>query len=415
MPFIVKFARLNRQTLLFPLALVLFEFAVYIGNDMAQPAMLFATREFGVSMSWVPISMTAYLVGGASLSWFTGPLSDRVGRRPVLLGGVLFFLLSCLATYFVFSIEAFIALRVLQGLGLCFIGSVGYAVVQETFDEINAVKVTALMANVALIAPMVGPLAGAALAGMAPWRTCFLVIAAISLVSLIGLWKKMPETVNPDTGKPPYSQIIHDYIALFSQARFVHSSLSMALISMALIGWIAMSPVLLVNDFGLTLFDYGLWQLPVFLSLVAGNVVVFFIADRWPLGHSILIGFWPMLMGMVVAFTGLFVHLRSPLFLVTGISLMAFAEGLSISVLYRFALMSSEKAKGIVSAGMSMLAMVCYALGIEITRVAYVAWGLNGFTLSVIALGCCYILITRPRIHAEMTLRSSTEFSTAPD
>jgi len=168
-----------------------------------------------------------------------------------------------------------------------------------------------------------------------------------------------------------------------------------------------MSPVLLVNDFGLSLLEYGLWQLPVFLSLVAGNLVVFFIAHRWPLGHSILVGFWPMALGMLVAFLGLFVHQDSPIFLITGISLMAFAEGLSISVLYRFALMSSEKAKGIVSAGMSILAMTCYALGIEITRLAYVAWGLNGFTLAVIGLGCCFIFITRPRIHSEMTIRAN--------
>jgi DHA1 family multidrug/chloramphenicol efflux transport protein-like MFS transporter len=68
------------------------------------------------------------------------------------LFGVAFFMLSCLATYLVHSIEGFIALRVVQGMGLCFINAVGYAAVQEAFEETAAVKVTALMANVALIA-----------------------------------------------------------------------------------------------------------------------------------------------------------------------------------------------------------------------------------------------------------------------
>ncbi|MET3106179.1 DHA1 family multidrug/chloramphenicol efflux transport protein-like MFS transporter [Oxalobacteraceae bacterium GrIS 2.11] len=411
MPFTTKITQLNRSTLLFPLALVLFEFAVYIGNDMAQPAMLMVTQEFGVSISWVPLSMTAYLVGGASLSWFTGPLSDRVGRRPVLLGGVLFFILTCLATYLVHSIEAFTVLRILQGIGLCFIGSVGYATVQETFDEVNAVKVTALMANVALIAPMAGPLAGAALIGVAPWRSCFLFIAAISLLALIGLWKKMPETVSPHTDKEPYSQIIHDYISLFAEKRFVLSALSMALISLPLIGWIAMSPVLLVEDFGLSLLEYGLWQLPIFGSLVLGNLFVFFIAGRWTMGRSVLIGFWPMLAGMVCALLGLFVPMHSPIFLVTGISLIAFAEGLSLAVLYRFALMSSSHAKGIVASGTSILAMVGYALGIEITRLAYVAWERSGFTLAMIGFTCCFILVSRPRIRDEMRLRAMQPIS----
>ncbi len=406
MPFTTKITSLNRYTLLFPLALVLFEFAVYIGNDMAQPAMLLVTKEFGVGTAWVPMSMTAYLIGGASLSWFTGPLSDRVGRRPVLLGGVLYFLLTCLATYFVGSIEAFIGLRVLQGIGLCFIGSVGYAAVQESFDEIRAVKVTALMANVALIAPMAGPLAGAALVGIAPWRSCFLFIAAISLLSLIGLCYNMPETVSPHTEKEPYSQIIHDYISLFGQLRFIRSALAMAFISMALIGWIAMSPVLLVQDFGCSLLEYGLWQLPVFGSLVVGNILVFLIAERWPLGRTVLICYWPMSAGMLCTLLGLIIPQHTPVFIVAGISLIAFAEGLSMAVLYRFALMSSDHAKGIVAAGLSMLAMTCYALGIEVTRMAHVAWGVTGFIWAMVAMTCCFMLVSRSSVLGEMQIRA---------
>lgn len=401
MPLTEKITALNRRTLLFPLALVLFEFAVYIGNDMAQPAMLMVTREFGVSAAWTPVSMTAYLLGGASLAWFTGPLSDRVGRRPVMLGGVLYFLLTCLATYFVHSIEAFIALRVLQGIGLCFIGSVGYATVQESFEEVSAVRVTALMANVALIAPMVGPLAGATLVNLAPWRSCFLFIATIALIALIGLWLRMPETVRAHTAKAPYSQILHDYLGLFAERRFVRAALSMALISMSLIGWIAMSPVLLVEQFGCDLTGYGLWQVPVFGALIVGNLLVFAIAGRWQLGRSVLIGYWPMAAGMLCTLVTL-LHPSSPVFIVLGVSLMAFAEGLSIAVLYRFAMTASTHAKGTVAAGLAMLAMICYAIGTEITRIAEVGWGVAGFVWAMALMPVAYLLVSRGSVRHEM-------------
>ena len=402
-----KITQLNRNTLLFPLALVLFEFAVYIANDMAQPAMLMVTQEFGVSASWVPMSMTAFLIGGAGLSWLTGPLSDRIGRRKVLLGGVLYFLLACLATYFVHTIETFMALRVLQGIGLCFINAVGYATVQEAFDEKNAIKVTALMANVALLAPMAGPLAGAALIQLAPWRSCFLFIASISFIALIGLWRKMPETVNLATPKPPFSALFKDYVQLFTHGRFVLAALSVSFISLPLIGWIAMSPVLLVNDFGLSLMEYGLWQLPIFGSLVVGNLILIRLTDRWPLGRSVLLSFWFIGLGLIIALLGLVLPFKSPVFLVGGISLTAFAEGLAMAVLNRFTLMASPMPKGIVAAGMSMLAMACFALGIELMRLAYIAWGLNGFTLALVALSCCYIALCRPRIKHEMQLRAA--------
>ena len=64
---------LNRITLMFPLALVLFEFSVYIGNDLIQPAMLAITEQFGVSATWAPSSMSFYLLGGASVAWLLGP------------------------------------------------------------------------------------------------------------------------------------------------------------------------------------------------------------------------------------------------------------------------------------------------------------------------------------------------------
>ena len=72
--------RLGRQALLFPLCLVLYEFATYIGNDMIQPGMLSVVEEFGVGNEWVPTSMTAYLAGGMFLQWLLGPPSGHADR-----------------------------------------------------------------------------------------------------------------------------------------------------------------------------------------------------------------------------------------------------------------------------------------------------------------------------------------------
>ena len=146
---------------MFPLALVLFEFSVYIGNDLIQPAMLAITEQFGVSATWVPSSMSFYLLGGASVAWLLGPLSDRLGRKKVLLAGVAFFTICCLLILLTQNIQQFLTLRFLQGIGLTVISAVGYAAIQETFEERDAIKVMALMANISLLAPLLGPVLGA--------------------------------------------------------------------------------------------------------------------------------------------------------------------------------------------------------------------------------------------------------------
>ena len=401
-----KISTLTGATLLFPIALVLFEFAVYIANDMVQPAMLLVTQEFGVGNAWVPVSMTAFTLGGAMLTWLTGPWSDRAGRRPVMLAGASFFILTCLATYAAHQIESFLLLRILQGTGLCFIASVGYAVIQEAYEEKTAVQVTALMGNVGLLAPMIGPLAGAALISVAPWRSSFLIIAVIALLALIGLWRTMPETVDPDSEKTPFSTIIHEYIALFSNGHFVISAVCIPILCIPLVGWIAISPVILVDDMHLSMLAYGLWQLPVFGCIVLGNLFVAFVAKRWPLGRTVLIGVWPILLGVLIIIAGLVFDDNTPIYIVTGISLISFALGLSYSVLYRFTLMSSELPKGIVSAGISLLALGLQAAGIEVMRIAYVKWGMPGFSLATVLLTIGFVVLSRLRIHHEMALRA---------
>ncbi|SSF04142.1 multidrug translocase MdfA [Klebsiella pneumoniae] len=185
--------RLGRQALLFPLCLVLYEFSTYIGNDMIQPGMLAVVQEFQVGNEWVPTSMTAYLAGGMFLQWLLGPLSDRIGRRPVMLTGVVWFIVTCLATLLAQTIEQFTLLRFLQGISLCFIGAVGYAAIQESFEEAVCIKITALMANVALIAPLLGPLVGAAWVHVLPWEMMFVLFAVLAAISFFGLQRAMPE------------------------------------------------------------------------------------------------------------------------------------------------------------------------------------------------------------------------------
>ncbi len=379
----------RRLSLWFPLALVLFEFSVYIANDMVQPAMLAVVREFHASLDWVPTSMTAFLVGGALLPWLTGPLSDRIGRRPVLLAGVAWFVLACLATYLADSIETFMLVRVLQGLGLCFINAVGYAAVQEAFNERTAIKVTALMANVALIAPLIGPLAGAALIEVAPWRLGFLFIAALAMISFVGLWRCMPETVDTRRQRPPLSRIAVDYRTVLGNLPFVIAAFAIPLLSMPLMGWIALSPVLLVENLGLTPVQYGLLQIPVFAGLILGNLLLVWLTDRWPLGRSVLVGIVPMVIGLALMVGGETWSAGQAGWLVGGMSLVSLGEGLSFAVLYRFALTASQVAKGTVSASVSMLSMIGYAAGLEGFRLVYAAAGPLGF----IWLGAAYFVL----------------------
>ena len=381
----VKTTTLSRATLMFPLALVLFEFSVYIGNDLVQPAMLAITKEFGVSSSWAPSSMSFYLLGGACVAWLLGPLSDRIGRKKVLLAGVLFFVVCCLLILLTQNIESFLALRFLQGIGLTVISAVGYAAIQETFEERDAIKVMALMANISLLAPLLGPVVGAALIDHVSWHWGFIGIAFLAFLSWFGLKAKMPDT-KVSIPKQPLSYILDDFKQVYKNKRFLGMTLALPMVSMPLMLWIALSPVMLVEELGFSSMQYGLAQFPVLGGLILGNIVLIKIIDKLALGQSVLIGLPIMLLGSLVLVAGVIWQDYLIWCLIAGMTLLSFGEGISFSVLYRFALMSSEVSKGTVAAAVSMLLMFSFFFIIELVRVLYEQFHLIGYSVSCLVL-----------------------------
>ena len=382
----VQTTTLNRATLMFPLALVLFEFSVYIGNDLVQPAMLAITKEFGVSSSWAPSSMSFYLLGGACVAWLLGPLSDRLGRKKVLLTGVLFFSVCCLLILLTHNIEQFLALRFLQGIGLTVISAVGYAAIQETFEERDAIKVMALMANISLLAPLLGPVLGAFLIDHVSWHWGFIGIAVLAFLSWFGLKAKMPASQQAVV-KQPVRYIFSDFKRVYQNKRFLGLTLALPMVSMPLMLWIALSPVMLVEELKLTSLQYGLAQFPVLGGLIAGNLVLIKIIDRLALGKTVMIGLPIMLLGTLLILAGIFWRDYFLLCLIIGMTLISSGEGISFSVLYRFALMSSDVSKGTVAAAVSMLLMFSFFFIIEAVRILYEQYHLIAYGLA------CFVLI----------------------
>lgn len=386
-------ALLGRQALLFPLCLVLFEFATYIGNDMIQPGMLAVVASFNASEEWVPTSMTAYLAGGMFLQWLLGPLSDRRGRRPVMLAGVGFFILTCLAILFAQNIEQFMAMRFLQGISLCFIGAVGYATIQESFEEAVCIKITALMANVALIAPLLGPLAGAALIHVAPWQVMFVIFAALAAIAFWGLWKAMPETSSRLGETLSVKSLLSDYKEVLRNRQFLCGALAIGFASLPLLAWIAQSPVILISGEGLSNFDYGLLQVPVFGALIIGNLVLARLTGKRSVEQLIKLGAVPMVVGLFVAAIATLLSEHTYLWMTAGLSLYAFGIGIANAGLYRLTLFSSDMSKGTVSAAMGMISMIVFTLGIELAKVAYVTGGSGMFSLFNLISGLFWLTL----------------------
>ncbi len=374
-------SQLTGRILLFPLALVLFEFATYIAHDMIQPGMLIVTSEFAVGPEWVSTSLTAYLIGGVVLQWLLGPLSDKFGRRPVMLAGILFFAIACILTNWVSSIEEFVSLRFVQGISLCFIGAVGYAAIQEAFDEALAVRMMALMANVALLAPLAGPLAGAAWLTVGSWRSMFWLFAACSLVAFAVLWRVMPETAGDRSHSVALPSLARNYGRLMKDRLVMSGSFAIGMVFIPILTWVALSPVILMHDEGLSRMQYALLQLPVFMAMIAGNLTLSKLAGRVPIEQPVKFAAWPILIGLSLALVASLLNSHGYLLITAGLSLYAFGAGMVNAGLYRLTLYASNEGKGSVAAMLGMISILTLAVGIELAKSGYFSGGTLWFCL----------------------------------
>jgi len=400
---------LGRQALLFPLCLVLYEFSTYIANDMIQPGMLAVVEQYQAGIEWVPTSMTAYLAGGMFLQWLLGPLSDRIGRRPVMLVGVVWFIVTCLATLLAQNIEQFTVLRFLQGISLCFIGAVGYAAIQESFEEAVCIKITALMANVALIAPLLGPLVGAVWVHVAPWETMFILFAVLGAISFFGLNKAMPETATRMGEKLSFPGLWHDYKQVLKNIRFIAGSLGLGFVSLPLLTWIAQSPVIIISGEQLSTYEYGLLQVPIFGALILGNLVLAKLTSRRSVRSLVIMGGWWIVPGLAVAAIATVISSHAYLWMTAGLSIYAFGIGIANAGLVRLTLFSSEMSKGTVAAAMGMIQMLIFTVGIEVSKHAYMSGGAGVFNLinllgGIIWLGMMFIFLKDKRVGQTTTV-----------
>lgn len=379
--------------ILFPLSLVIFELTVYTANDMIQPAMIEIIKSFNTDIKWVPTTLTAYLAGGISLQWLFGPLSDTFGRRPVMLTGIIFFIFACLSTFLVFNIQQFIIIRFLQGIGLCFIGSVGYAVIQEIFEEKLCIKIIALMANISLIAPLFGPLAGAALLQFFYWKSIFLFFSAFSFISFIGLLFFMPETIIKKN-KFSIKLLISPYKKIIKNIKFIFGSLTIGLANIPLLSWIALSPLILINEKKISIIHYAILQIPVFSGLIIGNMYLSYFVKKINLLKLIEIGSKIMLLGIFLSFISCF-KTKNYFFTILSLSIYSCGLGINNACLTRITLFSSKISKGTVSAAMSMISMLLVIIGIELSKKLYILFSKNLIVINLFnfIVGCIWFIL----------------------
>ena len=212
--------------------------------------------------------------------FFYGPISDRFGRRPILLASLVAVIILCFACTLVTSIEQLIAVRVLLGLAAAAEAVLGLAIIKDLYTEKQQVKVLAILNMVIAIAPAVAPILGGFLHVRYGWTMNFYVLTVMAIVSLVAAFLYLPESHTPDATALQPKRVIGGYTRLFHNSEFMlHTALcgiSLGLIFVFVTG----GPFVLIELLGVPADRYGWYQALIVAAFFLGSLLASQLVDR---------------------------------------------------------------------------------------------------------------------------------------
>ena len=248
-----------------------------ISTDLYLPSLPAITADFGVRPGETQLTLSVFLVGFAVSQLVYGPLSDRFGRRPVMIGGVLVYIAASLACMWAGSIETLIAARFLQAVGACSGVVLSRAVVRDIYGRERAAKVLSYIGMAMALAPAIGPILGGYLQILYGWRANFLALAAFGAMTLVAALIVLPETNRwRDPTATRARRIAANYRNLWANVPYRGYVLICACAYAGIFSFISGSSFVFIDVLGLRPDHYGL----CFAAIVVGYMLGTFSSAR---------------------------------------------------------------------------------------------------------------------------------------
>jgi DHA1 family bicyclomycin/chloramphenicol resistance-like MFS transporter len=297
--------------------------------DMSLPSLPTITSRFQASPESVQLTLSLFLVGYAGAQLFCGPLSDRFGRRRVLIGGLAIYTLAGYACATSPGIESLVTARLIQGCGACVGPVLGRAVVRDHMTGPRAVQTLSYITLTMSIAPLVAPIIGGFLINHFGWQAIFLFLGSFGLLLLTATVLLLPESLkDPDPRALRLDRLLSNAGAFFSNRRAVGCTLINSFVFAGLFTFLSGSPFVLIDLYGVPVARFGFYFALSALGLIMGAFINGRLAHRFS-GERVMQGGFALLLGagaLLVAVAWL--RLGGPLVLM--LPIMAYVMALAL-------------------------------------------------------------------------------------
>ena len=257
-----------------------------LGMNVFLPSLPGMSAHFDTDYRVMQLSVAVFLGVSAVLQILIGPVSDKMGRRPVILGGLILFLLATIGCIFAPSAEVFLFFRMCQAISA--VGMVlGRAAVRDMYSQDRAASMLGYVAMGMAVVPMLGPAIGGVLDEAFGWTANFWLLIAMGVLAWMVTWADFGETAHK-SGKSLAAQF-REYPELLTSPRFWGYSLCAAFVSGAFFAYLGGAPFVGTEVFDMSPSELGYYFGAPAAGYIAGN----FVSGR----YSTRVGINPMIAG----------------------------------------------------------------------------------------------------------------------
>lgn len=315
-----------------------------MATDMYLPALPTIQREWGVSMTAVNLSLVAFFVAYSILILVYGPLSDRLGRKPVLKAGLSLFIVGSLGCTAAQTIAWLTAARIVQGLGAASATTLAMAITKDLWTGNQRQRILGYVGVIFALCPMIAPSLGGWTLLLGPWRWIFVIQSLMAVIALLGV-SFLKEPLKEKTNGGLLS-VARSYLDLLGNKDFVVLTGSFAIMMLPLFTFIGGAAEIYINGFGVSEQAFGMHFGLNATGLMLGSIICARLSGKVTAGKMLAFSLGGMLLStMILSLNGA----RLP-FILTGIMFInSLCMGINRPISNNMILDSVEKEAGAAS------------------------------------------------------------------
>ena len=238
--------------------------------DVYLPAMPTMMVALDTDIRHMHLTLSSYLTGFALFHLACGPLADRFGRKPILIGGTVLFVAACVGCSLAETVDELVFFRFIQGIGACVGPTLARAVARDIFGPTRAARALSLIAMMMALAPAIAPAMGGVMMLWLPWPSIFVFLAVYGIAMILLIHVFLGESLPQRQSLHPLS-ILVNYGTLLRSPMFLIATFASGFVYAGFLAYLASSSFVYIDMLGVPVEYFGLTFITSVLGYMAGS------------------------------------------------------------------------------------------------------------------------------------------------